>query len=262
MTSAHDLAPAFLIGGAGPLATREFAKLIEALGDQQQYRRQDERLVVPVDLIAFHGGALPADFSLANEVDTLLAAVDGAGARRAHLFGYSGGGAVALAFGARHADRVASLALEETAWVGNDNVPDLEREAWASLADALKLPAYEALLAFQQLMVAPGAPALPELPPDAPWLKPMVAGIVALSGSFRAATMDLAALRATGIPIYCAVGSLSHPVFELRSRRLQAAIPAATVEVYEGLHHLAPPHRYDAERLAARLGELWAGADA
>jgi pimeloyl-ACP methyl ester carboxylesterase len=257
MTSAYDLAPALLIGGAGPPATREFAKLIEPFGEQ----REDQRLVVPVDLLAFHGGPLPADFSLANEIDALLAAIDGAGARRAHLVGYSGGGAVALAFAGRHADRVASLALEETAWVGNDDVPDVERETWARLAEAMKLPAYEALLVFQQLMVAPGAPPLPELPPDAPWLDGMVAGIAALSGSFRSAAIDLAALGATGIPIYCAVGSLSHPVFELRSRRLQAAIPAATVEIYEGLHHLAPPHRYDVDRFAARLRELWASAD-
>ena len=140
-------------------------------------------------------------------------------------------------------------------------MPDVERETWARLAEAMKLPAYEALLVFQQLMVAPGAPPLPELPPDAPWLDGMVAGIAALSGSFRAAAIDRAALGATGIPIYCAVGSLSHPVFELRSRRLQAAIPAARVEIYEGLHHLAPPHRYDVDRFAARLRELWASAD-
>ena len=254
MPQPTDLAPVLLIGGAGPPAPREFAALIQALADG--------RTLVPVDLIAFQGVPFPAGYSLAIEADALLAAVRATGAERAHFVGYSGGAAAALAFADRYPAHVASLALEETAWVGNDDAPEIEREFWAALAEAMSRPPAEALVAFRGLLVTPDILPPPDVPADAPWVADMVKGISTLSQAFVEGSVDWPALRAAGVLVYCAVGALSHPVFELRSRRVQERMPGTVVEVYEGLHHIMPPHRNEPERFASRLRELWARAEA
>src|SRR5439155_27046754 len=60
----------------------------------------------------------PPDYTLDLEVGGVLRDADERGWERFHLVGYSGGGAAALAFAARHSKRLASLALLEPAWAG------------------------------------------------------------------------------------------------------------------------------------------------
>src|SRR5215510_10579790 len=67
------------------------------------------------DLEVYRDDAPPAGYSIANEVDGVLRAADEAGVERFHLYGHSGGGAVALAFAVAHGDRLLTLAVDEPA---------------------------------------------------------------------------------------------------------------------------------------------------
>src|ERR1041384_7193649 len=62
------------------------------------------------DLEVYASDAPPRDFSIALEVAGVERAADAAGFARFHLYGHSGGGAVALAYAAAHPERVLSLA--------------------------------------------------------------------------------------------------------------------------------------------------------
>jgi pimeloyl-ACP methyl ester carboxylesterase len=246
--------PVFLIGGAGPPAPLEFASLIAAL--------DSTRPVVPVDMVAFHGGQPAPDFSMATETTALLRSMDEVGADRGHLVGYSGGAAVVLAVACAHPERVASLTLEEVAWIGSDGATAVETSFWSDLVAAVALPSYEALLGFRDLMVRPEARgSLPSVAKGAPWIDSMVDGVRASMGAFAGAEVDWATLQGAVFPIYSAVGSLSNPVFELRSRRLAERVPRATVEVFQGIHHVAPPHRRAAEEWAGTLEAMWTRAE-
>lgn len=66
------------------------------------------RLLTP-DLPGHGGADLPARFTTDVFVDAVLAALDSAGVQRAHVFGYSMGGHVALALARRHPERVAGV---------------------------------------------------------------------------------------------------------------------------------------------------------
>lgn len=55
--------------------------------------------------------ALPADFTLEQDAGELTLVLDAAGSERATLLGYTGGGALAAAFAARHPERCAALVL-------------------------------------------------------------------------------------------------------------------------------------------------------
>jgi hypothetical protein len=102
---------------------------------------------------------------------------------------------------------------------------------------------------------------LPKVPPDAPWIANLVNGVRASIGAFARAEVDWAALQGAVFPVYSVVGSLSNPVFELRSRRLSERVARARVDVFEGMHHVLPPHRAAPEDLAARLQGIWADAE-
>ena len=246
--------PVFLIGGAGPVAPREFAALIARLDPARQ--------AVPLDMVAFHGDPLAPGFSMVTETTSLLRAVDATESCRGHLFGYSGGAAVALAFACAHPERVASLTLEEVAWIGSDGATELEVSFWLELTAAMALEPYEALQGFRELMVLPQMSAtLPTVPPDSPWITSLVNGVRASIGAFGRAEIDWTVLEAALFPVYALVGSLSNPVFELRSRRLAGRIARTRVDVFEGLHHVLPPHRAAPEDLAARLQAIWIEAE-
>ena len=246
--------PIFLIGGAGPRAPMEFALLIAALSPT--------RPVIPMDMVVFHGGPPAIDFSLATETSVLLDKMDQMGANSGHLIGYSGGAAVALAFACAYPERVASLTLEELAWIGSDQATTLETNFWSDLAAAMALPPYEALLGFRDLMVQSEVrDSLAPVAEDAPWIASMVNGVRASMAAFARAEVDWETLQHTDFPIYLAVGSLSNPVFELRSRRLAQRLPRAKVEIFNGLHHIAPPHRHAAEVLADTLERMWTRAE-
>lgn len=61
------------------------------------------------DLAVYDTNEPPTDFSIATELDALDRAADAAGFKRFHLYGHSGGGAVALAYAATRGDRLTSL---------------------------------------------------------------------------------------------------------------------------------------------------------
>ena len=199
---------------------------------------------------------------MVTETDAVLRSMDDIGADRGHFVGYSGGAAVALAFACAHPERVASLTLEELAWIGSDGATALEERFWGDLTAAMALQPYEALLGFRDLMVLPQVSAtLPTVAQDAPWIGSLVDGVRASIGAFAGAEVDWAALQRSTFPIYAVVGSLSNRVFELRSRRLAERVPRTTIEVFEELHHVVPPHRAAAEQLAARLQGMWVPAE-
>ena len=94
----HDVV--FLPGIIAP-AARRYEPLLRHLVD-----------VNPVvkDLEVYRDDAPPAGYSIATEVDGVLRAADEADVERFHLYGHSGGGAVALAVALAHGDRVLTLA--------------------------------------------------------------------------------------------------------------------------------------------------------
>src|SRR5688572_31954699 len=74
---------------------------------------------VAKDLELYATDEPPPDYSLDDEIAGVLREADARGWDRFHLVGYSGGGAAAVAFAARHPERLLSLALLEPAWAGN-----------------------------------------------------------------------------------------------------------------------------------------------
>src|SRR5688572_31629323 len=72
--------------------------------------------VIAKDLEVYAAEMPPSDYSIAREVAGVERVANDAGFERFHLYGHSGGGAVALAYAAAHADRLLSLALDEPAY--------------------------------------------------------------------------------------------------------------------------------------------------
>ena len=246
--------PVILIGGAGPPAEVEFALLIDEMGD--------ERDLLPITPIAFQGGVIPAGFSLVDEIQAVANVMDRAAGRRVHLVGYSGGAAIALAVADAAPHRVASVTLEETPWVGNDGVTEIERSEADRLVLALQRPPAEAVSIFRELMVQEDVlPELKPLPPDAPWLRTIINGVLATIAGFRAHNVDWAKLRDSGVRFYGTVGGRSNPVFEARTRRAATRVPGMRVDVFAGLHHINPPHRGAPRLFADALRALWADAE-
>src|SRR5690242_13504478 len=91
-----------LPGGVLP-ANPAYNALLPELGPDVDARTKDLEL--------YAADRPPPDYSLATEVDGIARTADAAGFDRFHLVGYSGGGAVSLAFTAAKPDRVLSLAL-------------------------------------------------------------------------------------------------------------------------------------------------------
>jgi pimeloyl-ACP methyl ester carboxylesterase len=75
-----------------------YRALIQALGPEVQ--------AVAKDLELYKTDEPPADWTLDIEVDGVQREADERGWQTFHLVGYSGGGAVALAFAAKHPDRL------------------------------------------------------------------------------------------------------------------------------------------------------------
>jgi len=69
------------------------------------------------DLELYEGARMPPPgYSVDMEVDAISRTADAARWDRFHLYGHSGGGAVALAYVAAHPERVRSLAVDEPAY--------------------------------------------------------------------------------------------------------------------------------------------------
>jgi pimeloyl-ACP methyl ester carboxylesterase len=214
------------------------------------------------DLELYAGDEPPAGFGLDTEVDGILRESAARGFTQFHLVGYSGGGAVALAFAAGHADRLHSLALLEPAWAGNRRSPREEalHEQFAVLE---RLPPNQQMAEFTRLQLASGVePPPPPSGPPPPWMAQRPAGIRALIRAFEQSELDLDALRRFDRPVYFALGGRSNPdYFAQMAERLAAVFPDFTVETFPERHHFDPPHRTEPARLATSLLELWRRAE-
>lgn len=219
---------------------------------------------VAKDLEVYATDEPPEEYSLELEVAGVLREVEGRGWERFHIGGYSGGGAAALAFAARHPDRLLSLALLEPAWAGNWDLDPAERALWQEYERLEDLPQQQSMEAFMQLQVRPGV-ALPSAPSGdpPPWMAKRPAGIGAFLHAFKSYELDRSALERFSRPVYFALGGLSNPdQFGEIAKRLARVFPDFEVEVFEERHHFDPPHRIEPDRLANSLRAVWRRAEA
>ena len=200
----------------------------------------------------------PRDYSIALEVRGVERVADEAGYEAFHLYGHSGGGAIALAYAAAHPGRVLSLAVDEPAYDFTDGM----RADMAEFAPLALLPVDKRMRAFMMLQVSPAValPPPPEGPPP-PWMAKRPAGIdafvVALENHERLET-QYGAVRA---PVLFTWGSLTHPRWNTMRQRLEKLLPDFTSRCFDGLHHLNTSHQAEPERVAAMLDDFWTRAE-
>ena len=72
---------------------------------EQLMSRLSGSAMIAKDLELYSGETPPSDYSIAREVAGVERVANDAGVERFHLYGHSGGGAIALAFAAAHPDR-------------------------------------------------------------------------------------------------------------------------------------------------------------
>src|SRR5881394_1139041 len=121
----------FLLPGIIAPAAIRYAPLLRALGDGVH--------AVAKELEVYAAGAPAPDYSIGKEVDGIARAADAAGLGRFHLYGHSGGGAIALAFAAAHPNRLLSLALDEPAV---DFLGEGDGEYWLEIKKVASLPEF------------------------------------------------------------------------------------------------------------------------
>lgn len=233
----------FLPGIIAPASVR-YAPLLQHLAGSR---------AVLKDLEVYAEPTPPADYSIQTEIAGLDRAVEGLGPF--HLYGHSGGGAVALAYAAVHGDRLLSLAVDEPAhdWTDAGN----EAMGWSEFDAAAALPEPASTLAFLKLQLAPCVEP-PSGPPGPPphWMSKRPAGIAAFIRALRAHRIDEDAYRGFTKPVLFTRGTMSHPRWTRMQERLAPLFPDFTAEVFEGLHHLNTSHQAQPERVATLLADL------
>lgn len=192
--------------------------------------------------------------------------LDRLGVARAIVAGHSWGGALALAFGLDHPDRVAGLAL-----LAPPTHPHLSRLTW--LYGALSLPVTGWLFAhsFALPLSAAALPAgvrgvfMPQLPPP-DYLKRSAAWLLLRPKSFLANAYDLAGLQlylAGQVPRYSSLQASTVVISGDRDRAaplrrhamaFAAALPSARLVVLPGVGHML--HHAEAERIVGAIEEL------
>ena len=173
--------------------------------------------------------------------------------------GYSAGGACAIAFCAAYPDRLASLALSEPAWTGNEGLSEEEREVWSEDERIMALPPEQMMPEFVRFALEPGVelPPQPEGPPP-PWMATRPAGLKAFMGAFKRYRLDMERLRAFDRPVlYTICDRTSQRIVRPPAERLSRIFPDFTLEVFEERHHFDPPHRAEPDRYARSLRTLW-----
>jgi len=243
-----------LPGGVMP-AELAYAALLPALGD--------DVLAVAKELEMYAGPAPPPDYTLGHEIDGILRAADDAGFEHFHLVRYSGGGASSVAFAAEHPDRLASLALLEPAWMGNDALSPEEQAVWSEFDELATLPPEQMMRAFVANQLAPGVQPPPSPPgPPPPWMATRPGGLRTFITTFRTSKLDLDRLRSFEQPVLFVLGGKSNPDYYGRmAQRASAIFPNLTLEVFNDRHHFDPPHRIEPDRTAAVLRAHWSRAD-
>ena len=247
---------AILLPGAVLPARLAYPALIEALGPDVD--------AIAKDLELYAADAPPPGYGLEHEVEGVLREADARGWRTFHLVGYSAGGASALAFAARHPDRLSSLALLEPAWAGRWDRSPAEAALWREADRLADLPSAEEYMAsFVRLNLAPGVEPSPPPPGvELPSPESRHAGISALTRSFKTYDLDRDALASFGRPVYYALGARSNQdQYGEIAKRLSSVFGDFELEVFDDRHHFDPPHRIEPERLARSLRALWARAE-
>ncbi len=239
-------------GGVNPAAI-SYAPLLESIKDEAQ--------ILLKDLEVYAAETPPPTYTLETEVESLRQAAEAAGFNSFHLVGYSGGGAVSLAFTATYPALVRSLALIEPAWIGAGPTPE-ERAYFEEHESIMQLPPEQLMPAFLRANMRPGVepPPPPPGPPPA-WMAKRPAGLQAMIRAFQHAQIDRARFRDFRRPVYLAVGSLSHPIEAHKASVLSSLFPDIQIEVYEGRHHFDPPQRAEPARFAHALRSLWARSE-
>ncbi|WP_423183899.1 alpha/beta fold hydrolase [Arthrobacter sp. NyZ413] len=240
-----------LLPGSVLPAQPAYGALIEALGPDVD--------AVAKDLELYDGDAPPPGWSLDTEVDGVLREADSRGWDTFHLLGYSGGGAAALAFAAKHPERLRSLTLLEAAWAGSWDWSSAHAELWQQYEALETLPPAQFMVAFMRLGVKPDVvlPPPPEGEPP-PWMAKRPAGISAFLNDFKVYNLDRAQLAAFVRPVFFVLGGLSNPDdYGEVAERLSTVFPDFRLEVFPDRHHFDPPHRIEPDRLAAMLREHW-----
>lgn len=239
-----------LPGGVTP-AELAYGALLEALGDDVH--------AVAKDLELYAGSTPPERYTLRHELDGIQRTADTAGFDRFHLVGYSGGGAASLAFAAEHPERVATLALIEPAWMGNDGLSPEERVVWHELERIAALAPDQMMPAFVAVQLAP-AVAPPPPPPGPPphWMTTRPAGLRALIAAFAASDLDRGRLRRFDGPVLFVLADGSNPdLYGRMAERASTIFADFTLERFAGRHHFDPPHRAEPVRTAALLRAHW-----
>ncbi|UVJ40580.1 alpha/beta fold hydrolase [Arthrobacter sp. CJ23] len=246
---------AILLPGSVLPAHLAYDALIEALGPDVD--------AVTKDLELYAGDQLPDGWTLDAEVDGVLREADARGWDTFHLLGYSGGGAAALAFAAKHPDRLLSLTLLEAAWAGNWGWSAAHTRLWQDYTALGSLPPEQFMAGFMRLSVKPDVvlPPPPEGDPP-PWMAKRPAGIRAFLRTFEDYDLDRGRLAAFRRPVFFALGGLSNPDdYGEIATRLTSVFRDFRLEVFEDRHHFDPPHRIEPARLADLLREHWERAD-
>lgn len=226
-----------------------FASLLPALSHSSP--------VVTKELEVYAGEQPPEDYDLDREVEGLGRFATDRGFDRFHLYGQSFGGAVALAYIARHPDRVASVALNEPA----TDFSDADRAAIA----AQKLsegPEDQRMQRFVQQFVRPGVELPPPPPPsDAPEMAKRPAGVAASIPALDTYRVDEADLRRYPRTRLRRVRGAEQRATGKMAERLSHVLTDCAVVRYEERHHADPPHHSEPRRVAAALTTLWKRAD-
>lgn len=244
-----------LLPGSVLPAQPAYGALIEALGPDVD--------AVAKDLELYDGDKPPPDWSLDTEIEGVVREADSRGWETFHLLGYSGGGAAALAFAAKHPGRLISLALLEPAWAGSWDWSQAHTQLWKEYEALETLPPEQFMAGFMRLGVKPDVvlPPPPEGGPP-PWMAKRPAGIRAFLRDFKSYDLDRARLVGFERPVFFVLGGLSNPDdYGEVAERLSTVFPDFRLEMFPDRHHFDPPHRIEPDRLAGLLREHWERAD-
>jgi pimeloyl-ACP methyl ester carboxylesterase len=245
-----------LLPGSVLPAHLAYKALIEALGPNVQ--------AVAKELELYKNDAPPPGWTLDTEVEGVLHEADARGWETFHLAGYSGGGAAALAFAAKHPERLQSLALLEPAWAGNWDWSPAYAEHQKKYGQLQTLPPEQFMPAFMRLGVRADVVLPPQAPgPPPPWMAQRPAGIRAFLRTFKDYDLDRSRLAAFSKPVFFALGGLSNPddYGETATRLSRVFFPDFHLEVFPHRHHFDPPHRIEPGLLAEGLLRHWASAE-
>ncbi|HEY6957660.1 MAG TPA: alpha/beta hydrolase [Candidatus Limnocylindria bacterium] len=238
----------FLPGIIMPASLRYAALFSELSGSGVQTLAKELEVYTP--------DAPASDYTIGVEVEGLARFASEHAGQRVHLYGHSGGGAVALAFVAAYPERVLTLALDEPATDFSDE--DRADPNWQEVERAQALPPDQAIPAFLRAQLAPGVipPPQPGGPPP-PWMQKRPRGIAAFASASRRHQISPERYRTYHGRVLYTYGSLSNPRWERMRRRLAGSFADFRAERFAGLHHLNTSHQAEPARVAALLRAHW-----